>query len=375
VIYFDNAATTIPNELLLLEYNRIEREFFANSTSIHKQGIFSSKILEESRKLLLNSLNLDNSYQAIFVSGATEANNLAIKGYSLRFQNRGKHIITTAVEHPSVLESFFQLRDFFGFEITILPVESDGTIDCAVLERSIRKDTILVSIMAVNNETGAINDIARIASIIKNYPKIKLHVDATQAVGKITLPYSQIDMFSLSAHKFGGLKGSGALLIKKNLLLLPIMSGGNQEYGYRSGTVDVPSAFACALATKNAINDMKINSEKACEISSFIFAGLRKNADIVMNSTEKCSPFIMNFSLKNKKASVVVEALSNADIMVSSLSACHSKKEKSSYVIRAMGRDDNLSSNTIRLSFWSYNTVDEAVLFLEALNKIVESIK
>lgn len=375
MIYFDNAATTIPNESLLQEYNKIERDFFANSTSIHKQGVFSSRILEESRKLLLNSLNLDNTYQAIFVSGATEANNLAIKGYALRFQNRGKHIITTAAEHPSVLESFFQLRDIFGFEVSILPVESDGTINCSILEKSIRKDTILVSIMAVNNETGAINDIAKIVSTIRKFPKIKLHVDATQAIGKINLLYSQIDMFSLSAHKFGGLKGSGALLIKKNLLLLPILSGGNQENGYRSGTVDVPSAFVCAIATRNAINNMTINSEKAHEIRDFIFTCLCKNTGIIMNSTEKCSPFIMNFSLKNKKASVIVEALSNADIMVSSLSACHSKKETSSYVIRAMGKDNNLASNTIRLSFWSYNTIAEAASFIEVFNKTMESIK
>ncbi len=375
MIYFDNAATTIPSENILSEYCRIERDFFANSTSIHKQGLYASRILDNARDILKKSLNVDSSHQCVFLSGATEANNLAIKGYAFRFKNRGTHLITTAVEHPSVLETFYQLRDQFGFEITILPVLDNGTVDIEALKQSMRKDTILVSIMAVNNETGAINDVKKIISVVEQFPKCRLHIDATQAIGKINLPYSKIDMFSLSAHKFGGLKGSGALIIKNSIQLMPILTGGSQENGLRSGTVDVPSCYACALAVKSCLDNFEVNYQKASEISIFLFDTFAKDVRVELNSTPLGSPYIFNFSLKEKKASVVVEALSNEDIMISSLSACHSKKEQSSYVVKAQGRDEHLSANTIRLSFWNYNTIDEAKEFVIKFNRIMESIR
>ena len=292
VIYLDNAATTKVDPEVLNSYNQITLKYFANPSSIHSLGQESSRLLDKSREQILNVLKLTH-HDVIFTSGATEANNLAIKGYCFANRNRGKHIITSATEHPSVLNTVLEMQDF-GFEVTVLPVNKEGQIEVNSLKAAIREDTILVSLMMVNNEVGAINPIKEVGEYLKKFPKIAFHVDMVQAIGKLPLDFNNIDMFSIAGHKIHGLLGSGLLIKEKKIIL---------------------------------------------------------------------------------KASVVVEALSNRGIMVSSLSACHAKNEDYSKVVYAMYQDLNLAHNTIRISFDKDNTLEEVEALIKNLEEILKEIK
>ena len=349
VIYLDNAATSKVHPEVLDSYNQITLKYFANPSSIHFLGQESHRLLEKSREQILNLFKLTH-HEVIFTSGATEANNLAIKGYAFANKGRGNHIITSATEHPSVLNTVKQLENY-GFEVTILPVNKQGVVEVNSLKEAIKDKTILVSIMSVNNETGAINPIKEIGELLKNYPKIAFHVDMTQAIGKVDIPLENIDMFSFAGHKIHGLLGSGALIKEKKIILEPLNSGGGQENNLRSGTNTVALSASLAKALRLAIKGQQENYQKVSNLRDYLLSYLKDNPDLYnINSYSLDNPYILNFSLINHKASVVVEALSNKGIMVSSLSACHSKYEDYSYVVYAMNQDMKLAHNTIRVS-------------------------
>lgn len=374
IIYLDNASTSKVNSEVLDSFNQISLKYFANASSIHRLGQESNRLLEKSREQILSLLNL-NHHEVIFTSGATEANNLAIKGYALANRNRGNHLITSATEHPSVLNTFKQLEKY-GFEITVLPVNEKGVIEVNSLREAVNEQTILVSIMSVNNEIGAVNPIKEIGEYLKRYPKIAFHVDMTQAIGKIDIPLENVDMFSFAGHKIHGLLGSGALVKEKKIVLEPQNSGGGQENNLRSGTNTVALSASLAKALRLAIVNRETNYQKVSELRDYLVSYLKDNEDkYVLNSLDKNNPYIVNFSLKNRKASVVVEALSNRNIMVSSLSACHSKNEDYSYVVYALKHDMCLAHNTIRVSFSYDNTLDDVKDFIKALKEIIKEIK
>ena len=371
MIYFDNAATTRPSLAVLECFEKENEQCFANPSSRHAYGREAYRKLENARLSILKSLSLSNDYRVLFTSGASESNNLAIKGIAKEYLRRGKRIITTQVEHPSVLETFRSLEKE-GFEVIYLPTKEDGTVDPETLKENMNKETILVSIMATNNETGSNNDILALSKIVHSFPKAFFHVDVTQAIGKRDLPYSSIDLFSFSGHKIHGLKGTGALILKKNITLLRQIDGGDQEYFFRAGTDNLPGDETLAVALEEATKNLQDNIAHAKEISSFLREGLEKNDEILMNSLLEGSPFILNFSLKRKKASVVTEALSHEGIYVSSVSACNSKGEPISYVLEAMGFSKERAMNSIRLSFSRENTLEEAKTFLNTLQNILE---
>ena len=374
IIYLDNASTSKVHPEVLDSYNKITLNHFANPSSIHQLGQEANRLLEKSREQILSLFNLKH-HEVIFTSGATEANNLAIKGYALANRSRGNHIITCAVEHPSVLNTVKQLEKY-GYEITILPVNNKGVVEVNTLKNAIKDNTILVSIMAVNNETGAINPIKEIADLLKDYPKIAFHVDMTQAIGKVNIPLDNIDMFSFAGHKIHGLLGSGALIKEKKIILEPINNGGGQENNLRSGTNTLALSASLAKALRLAIKGEKESYEKVSNLRDYLLNYLKDNPDLYhLNSYDMNNPYIVNFSLLNHKASVVVEALSNRGIMVSSLSACHSKNEDYSYVVYAMTNDMKLAHNTIRVSFSYENTVDDVNALIRALKQIMKEIK
>ena len=374
IIYLDNAATSKVYPEVLNSYNQITLKYFANPSSIHKLGQESNRLLEKSREQILSILNLTH-HEVIFTSGATEANNLAIKGYALANKSRGNHLVTTAVEHPSVLNTFKALEKY-GYEITILPVNKKGAIEVNSLKAAIKDNTILVSVMAVNNETGAISPIKEIGELLKNYPKIAFHVDMTQAIGKIDVSLENIDMFSFSGHKIHALLGSGALIKEKKIILEPIANGGGQENNYRSGTNTLALSATLAKALRISLKEQKENYQKVSNLRDYLLSYLKDNPDLYcLNSLDNNNPYIVNFSLLNHKASVVVEALSNKGIMVSSLSACHSKNEDYSYVVLAMNNDMKLAHNTIRVSFSYENTVDDVNALIRGLKQIMKEIK
>ena len=372
-IYFDNASTTIAKPEVLEAYNKAKTQFFANPSSIHMLGQEADRLLQKAREQILNTLGVKND-ELIFTSGATEANNLAIKGYAFRYQNRGKHIIVSNIEHPSVLETVKQLEEQFGYDVTYLPVNAKGVVEVGTLKAAIRKDTILVSIMAVNNEIGSVNPIGEIADLLEGYPLVAFHVDATQGIGKIRLPLDKVDMFSFSGHKIHGLNSSGCLIKKKKIELLPLLNGGGQENGFRSGTNDVALAVSLAKAVRFEYENLDKNYVKLVQIAEKLKDFVKKHDNLYeLNSTD--NPYIVNFSLKNKKASVVVEALSFNGIMVSSVSACKAKEEPMSYVVKALGKTDALAHNTIRVSFSADNTLEEVDIFIKKLSEIVEAVK
>ena len=373
IIYLDNAATTIVNNEVLDAFSKAKKLYFANPSSIHIPGQEASRLLDKAREQILSLLGT-TGYDCIFTSGATEANNLAIKGYCLKHANRGKHIITSVVEHPSVLETCKQLEECFGFEVTYLPVNKEGIVEIEELKRALRKDTILVSLMAVNNEIGSINNIHEISKVLKGYPTTVFHVDVTQGIGKIKLPYEDIDMFSFSGHKIHGLNSSGALIKKHKIELLPVISGGGQEYGYRSGTNDVALAVSLAKALRLEFDKIDENYAKVTQFADILKEYLNNNKDLYeLNSGE--NPYIVNFSTLTKKASVIVEALSSNGIMVSSTSACHAKEEPISYVVKALGKNDQLAHNTIRVSFSEINTLEDVKELVKTLDRLIKELK
>ena len=374
IIYLDNASTSKVNPEVLESFNQITLKYFANPSSIHRLGQESNRLLEKSREQILSLLNLTH-HEVIFTSGATEANNLAIRGYALANRSRGNHLITSETEHPSVLNTFKQLEKD-GFKLTILPVNDKGVIEVNSLRDAINDKTILVSIMSVNNEIGAINPIREIGESLKNYPKIAFHVDMTQAIGKVDIPLDNVDMFSFTGHKIYGLLGSGVLIKDKKIVLEPQNIGGGQEKNLRSGTNTVALSASLAKALRLVIDNKEINYQKVSELRDYLVAYLKDNDDkYILNSLDKNNPYIVNFSLKKHKASVVVEALSNRGIMVSSLSACHSKNEDYSYVVYALKHDMCLAHNTIRVSFSSDNTLDDVKTFIKELEIIIKEIK
>ena len=373
-IYLDHAATTKPYVEVVSLFTKLETEHYGNSSSIHGFGIDALSYLNKARDLVLKSFGLTKGYKIIFTSGATEANNLAILGYCLKHANRGKHVITSNVEHPSVLECFKYLETL-GFKVTYLKVNKDGVVEVKQLEKAMTSETIFVSLMSTNNEIGSINNIDELSKIVHQYPKAVFHSDTTQSIGKDKVNYSALDMFVVSGHKVHGLKGSGCLILKEKVDLEPRVFGGGQEDGLRSGTV--PVALACSLAKAVSIVDSKISAESAriSKIHQQFLVKLQNVDGLEFNSNKNGSPYILNFSLTSKKASVVVEALSNVGIYVSSVSACNSKREPMSYVVDALGKNSVASHNTIRLSFGEDNTEEDADIFAREFIKVLESIR
>lgn len=374
MIYFDNAATyRNDNEDVLKVFVEANKKYFANANSSHRLGYLVNQEVNKARLSILKDLKLDDSYEVIFNSGATEGINHALKGYALRNKSRGNEIVAFKNEHPAVSETLLSLSKL-GFKIVYIDPDKNGEINCAQLKSAINKNTIMVIAMSVNNEMGAINDLDKIYQIVKDYPKCVFFSDVTQAIGKIKTDYHLLDMFTFSAHKFGGLIGSGVLIKKKKILLEKFIDGGAQENNMRAGTLAAPLAISTAFALHKIISNLDSNLKHVSKLKECLIEGLKNNPEIVLNSNNEF-PYIVNFSLKNKKASVVIEALSNKEIYVSSLSACHAKSNVVSTVLLNMGLDKKLAENSIRVSFSETNTIDEVKTFLKELSKVLGEIR
>ncbi len=373
IIYFDNASTTKVDEEVLKTYNEVINGYMGNASSIHSLGVASSRLIQKSKENILHLLNMPN-HEVIFTSGATESNNLALKGIALNYKNRGKHIIVSSVEHPSILESAHQLEEM-GFVVTYLPVNKEGKVELNTLKEALRDETILVSIMAVNNEVGSINNIEEIASLLKQYPKIYFHVDAVQAIGKIDINYQDVDLLTFTSHKIHGVIGTGCLIKRKGISLYPVLSGGGQENNERSGTYNVPGIVSLAKALRFSLERQKASFNHVKELVKPLYDYFLNNSDEYEINSSLDNPFVVNVSLKKKKAAVIVEGLSQRGIMISSISACHSKGEKVSYVLKEMKHDEVLAHNTLRISLSNENTLDEVNTLLKNLDELVKGVR
>ena len=372
MIYFDNAATTKVSKEVLDSFTKALEIYYFNPSSLYKDGIATLEMESKAKKQIANCFN-DPSFEVIFTSGATESNNLAIKGVCYRYRRNGNHLITTKIEHPSVLNVFRQLEKE-GFEVTYLDVDNKGHVNLEQLQKVIDDQTILVSIMFVNNETGTIQDLSKINSIVRKYPKIIFHSDVTQGFGKIPFDYSFLDLISYSGHKINGFKQSGALLKKQNIDLVPLILGGGQQNNLRSGTQDVPREIALSKATRLAKENVESHYAYVKTLKKHLIEKLKSMDSIIINSNDEDSPYIVFFGI-NKKASVVIKNLSKKGIYLSTKSACSSKKEASSYVLEAYNLDKKITENSLRVSFSYQNTIEEIDTFISELQTILKTIK
>jgi cysteine desulfurase len=376
MIYFDNSATTRPYNEVLDSFVKVSSEFFGNPSSLHGLGLQAEKLLTQARTQVANLLAVKPT-EVYFTSGGTESNNLAIKGTAMVHKNKGKHLILSSVEHPSVRGAMEQLQKL-GFDITYLPADQNGRVMVEDVKASIKKETILVSVMHVNNEVGTIQPIAEIGNLLKQYPTILFHVDAVQAVGKVPLNLIEngVDLCSFSAHKFHGLKGTGALFIREGTRLGPLLSGGNQEWKVRSGTENVAGAVAMAKALRMTMVKGELGIEKMRRVKSLLREGLTRIDDLTINTpVENSAPHILNFSIKGVKAEVLIHTLEQKGIYLSTTSACSSKKQLPSQTLLAMGVPDDLADSAFRISLSYDNTEDEAEKVIVAIKESAKQLR
>ena len=374
MLYLDYAATTPVNQEVQETYAKIIHEHFGNADSLHQLGLEASSLMERSRSLIASLLKIATN-EVIFTSGASEANNLAIKGVAFQYQKRGKHLITTSVEHSSVYETCKQLEESFGFEVTYLKVNQNGELSLEELEKAIRSDTILVSIMHVNNEVGMIYPIEEIKKITKKYPNVHLHVDMVQALGKIPIDLTDIDLASFSAHKIYGLKGSGILVKKNSTQLLPLITGGQQEFNLRAGTSNVPTNIVLAKTIRLALEDLDKKSEHVRMLNQMLRNYFLNLEHAHINSPINASPYIVNVSLLDYKPETLIHALEELGIYISTKSACTTKKNTISRTLKAMNSSDAIGNAALRISL--SHTMKEADIeyFTTSLDGVLENIK
>lgn len=376
MIYLDNSATTQPYSEVLKSFLTVSNDYFGNPSSIHKIGSKAEDLLNQARNHIAMLLNVKSS-EIIFTSGGTEGNNLAIKGAALRNKRFGKHIITTSIEHPSVHEACRQLEKL-GFNITYLPVNQKGIINLEDLKNAIQENTILVSIIHVNNEVGAIQPIYEIGQLLKNYPNILFHVDHIQGICKVPLDFQKanIHLATMSAHKFHGLKGNGILYVREGVNISPLMAGGGQEFQLRSGTENVAGIVAMAKALRITTEKSKKHLLEMLMLKNEIMNSLEAIPDISLNTPkDESAPHIINFSILGLKTEVFVHALGEKGIYVSTTSACSSKKKVASTTLLAMGKDLKTAENAIRISLSYDNKQTEAAIIMKEINQAIEKIK
>ncbi|WP_062104246.1 cysteine desulfurase family protein [Bacillus niameyensis] len=374
MIYFDNSATTRPHEDVLEAFLKVNRDFFGNPSSLHNFGGKAEQLITKAREQIAELAGVKPA-EIIFTSGGTEGNNLAIKGAAFQYKGRGNHIISTEIEHSSVKNAIKQLEKI-GFRVTWLSVNSDGIVDPEAVRNAITDETILVSIIHVNNEIGTIQPIEKISQILKNYPKIIYHVDHVQGIGKVPLDLyrAAVDLCTFSAHKFHGLKGNGFLFKRNGIRLEPLFAGGNQEQKWRSGTENTGGIVAMAKALRLAQTNLQNNVDSILQIRNFLLEELKKIDDIVVHTPAKAAPHIINFTALGLKGEVLVHALEDAGCIVSTTSACSSKEKTPSSTLLAMGASEEAALGAIRVSLSYENTMGEARQFIEALKKTLDQL-
>lgn len=381
--YLDNAASTRPFEEVIAIMTKTMREDYANASALHRKGFEAEKYIMDAREKIAKSLKATKT-EIVFTSGGTEANNQAIFSAVETRKRYGTHIVTTSIEHPSVYQPMEKLRKD-GFEVSYLPVDELGRIKEEEFRQTIRKDTILLSMMLVNNEIGSINDIQRLAKIAKEInPEILIHVDAIQAYGKIEINTKRLDVnfISVSGHKIHGPKGVGFLYVKAGTRLLPYIFGGGQQKNLRSGTENVPCVAGLGVAVDLVHMDFQEKIEGLYELKYDFMKGLKESLpEAVVNglrtdisleeALRETAPHIVSVSFKDVKAEVLLHALEEKEIYVSSGSACSAKHPDLSGTLKGIGVDKTLLDCTLRFSFGLFTTKEMIEKTLDALKELV----
>lgn len=370
MIYFDNSATTPVDDEVLNTFNKGCLNYPGNPNSLHSLGVKAKELEEYATNKISSLLNVKPT-EIIYTSGASESNNTVLKGVASKYKNRGNHIITSKLEHSSITETCKYLETK-GFVIDYVKINKDGLIDLDNLRELINDNTILVSIAAVDSELGIKQNIMEIAKIVKEYPKCYLHVDVTQAIGKVKIDFKDIDFASMSAHKIFGMKGIGILIKKENIVIDNLIHGGKSTTVYRSGTPALPLICSYMKALEIIISKIDTNYAHVKELNNKIVENLKKYDDIHINSTNNSIPYIINFSIKNIKPETFIHAMEENDIYLSTKSACSTTDL--SEAVNSIYHDNNIATHSIRISLSYKNTEEEVDKFIAVFDKVYTNL-
>lgn len=378
--YLDNAATTrvFPEVREMMVH--VMEEDFGNPSSKHTKGITAENYIKEAKETICTQLKCKPK-EIIFTSGGTESNNMAFIGTAIANRRAGKHVITTRIEHASVHEPMAYLEEM-GYDVTYLPVDSTGRVSVEELENAIREDTFLISIMYVNNEVGSVQPIEQIGQMLKKkHPKILFHVDAIQAFGKYKIVPKKlgVDMMSVSGHKIHGPKGSGFLYVNEKVKIRPILFGGGQQDGMRSGTENVPAIAGLGVAVKEIYTGHLEKRAKLYELKKRLVAGLQDVDGVTINALidpiEETAPHIVSVSFANTRSEVMLHALAQKGVFVSSGSACSSNHPELSGTLQAIGVKSELLDSTLRFSFSVMTTSEEIDYAIEVVKEVLPVLR
>ena len=365
MIYLDYSATTPVNDEVLDTFCKVSRNFVGNHNSLHKLGVEAKELIDASTRQIEDVLKLHDK-EVIYTSGASEANNTAIMGVVKKYPNRGHHIITTRLEHSSIIAPISALQNE-GYEVSFVDLDENGLVTIENLKKLIRNDTVLVSIGCVNSELGIIQDIDRLGKFLKKYPKLIFHSDITQAVGKIKLNLDNVDLASFSAQKFYGLKGVGCLIKNKNIKIEPLIYGGKSTTVYRSGTPAVALIASLAKALRLVYENFDNRYNYVKGLNSYLREELSKIDGVHINSSLESSPYILNISIKNIKSEVMLHALESEDIYISTQTAC--SKGGSSIGVFEITKNEDYALHSLRISLSYLTTKEELDVFLKVFKE------
>ncbi|MDO4603109.1 MAG: cysteine desulfurase family protein [Limosilactobacillus ingluviei] len=373
MIYFDNSATTPVWPEVLATFDQVTKQIWGNPSSLHKLGEPAWNLLEQSRRQIAQLLGVLPS-EIIFTSGGSEGDNWVIKGTALAKRQFGKHIITSSVEHAAVRNAMAQLEEL-GFEVTYLPVDQTGRVKPADVQAALRSDTILVSIMAVNNEIGTIQPIKEIGEILQAYPRVHFMVDAVQALGKgldDVVFSDRVDFATFSAHKFHALRGTGFVYAKQGRQLAPLINGGGQERGQRSGTENVAgfAAMARAIRLVKEKEAQSVKQEQAVRAAIFKHLQQFDHVHLFSDLTPQFASHVLCFAIEGVRGETVVHAFEDHDIYISTTSACSSKKQAEASTLAAMKVPTRLAESAVRISLGDQNTLADAAAFNQAFDQV-----
>ena len=371
MIYLDYCATTPVDKRVLESFEKVSLEYFANPNSLYSEGVRAKGLMDAATQQVADLLHV-NSSEVIFTSGASESNNLAIMGVINKYKERGKTIITTKLEHSSVLECLNYLEKN-GYIIKYVNLKEDGQIDLDHLKRLLDDDVILVSTVEVNSEIGIIQNVNEIGKILKQYPKIIYHVDGTQAIGKKNINLGNIDLYTFSAHKFYGLKGVGCLIKKDSIVLEPLIHGGKSQTIYRAGTPPLPLIVSTARALKLILNDLDFNINYVKELNKRLKNRLSSIPEIIINSNDNSVFNIVNFSVVGIKPETILHALEEYEIYISTKTAC--SNDDYSLSVYTLTKDMERAKSSLRISLSHLVKENEIDYFVNKLEEIINNLK
>ena len=370
--YLDYAANTPIDKEVLDYYYEISQKYYGNPNSNHKMGLMAKEVIDKATENIAKKFGVSKE-EIIYTSGATESNNMAIKGVCERYKNNGKHIIVSSLEHNSIIASATAMQEK-GFDVDLVPVNKDGLVDITELKKLIREDTILVSIVSVDSEIGLVQPIEEISKLLKNYPNIHFHTDAVQAIGKVKIDYSDVDLITFAPHKFYGVNGIGVLIKKKNTNLIPIINGGKSTTVYRSGTPVTPLIASVDKALDIALSNLDNRYNYVLDLNKMIIDHLKKYSFIHINNTNKSIPFTINFSIKGINSVDFAKMLEEKDVYISTKTSCCPLNTPSKLVY-ALTRDKSLALTSLRVSLSHLTTKEEINSFLNIFDECVEELK